>query len=59
MFLEDENFRIDDGEIVLSEGSYEYTLVVCSDFGDTVTMPERREELDEADRQVEETETVD
>ena len=58
-FLEHGNFKIDDEERVLSDGCYECTLVVCSDLGDTVTLAEQREELDEADRQIEETETVD
>ena len=59
VFVEDGNFKIDDEEKVLSEGCYECTLVVCSDLGDTVTLAEQREELDEAGRQIEETETVD
>ena len=59
VFLEDGNFKIDDEEIVLSESCYECTLVVCSDLGDTVTLEEQKEELDEADGQIEEIETAD
>lgn len=59
VFLEDGNFKIDDEEIVLSEGCYECMLVVCSDLGDTVTLAEQTEELDDADCQTEETKTAD